>query len=238
MKDMAERGGMPQAQDTKIGYLSLATAVAGTSLASLFYKLAFATGLHPLWVNVIRLFLTLVIMTPMTLFSKKHIAALRGVTKGAFWLSALAGTLLAFHFTAWVLALDNTDVFAASAIWGTYLLMTALFSAWILHEKTSRGALVGMVIATVGVVVCNLDGGIGKLSGNLFALLAAALQALYTLCGRKARVSMDTHTYTSIAYTFTFAWMAVFVLTLGIRPTGFGAQSVLWALCLAGFCTL
>ncbi|HPS82280.1 MAG TPA: DMT family transporter, partial [Candidatus Limiplasma sp.] len=34
------------------------------------------------------------------------------------------------------------------------------------------------------------------------------------------------------------AWMAVFVLTLGIRPTGFGAQSVLWALCLAVFCTL
>ena len=36
------------ALDMKTGYVSLITAVLGTSLASLFYKLSFATGLHPL----------------------------------------------------------------------------------------------------------------------------------------------------------------------------------------------
>ena len=220
------------------GYLSLGTAVLGTTLAPLLYKLSFATGLHPLWVNVIRLFLTLLLMAPMTLFSRKRRHALFGVSKSGFWLSALSGTLLALHFTAWVLALENTDVFAASAIWGTYMLLTAMFSSLLLKERTSRGALMGLVIATLGVVVCNLDGGVGKLGGNLMALLAALLQALYTLCGRKARVTMDTNSYTAIVYTFTFAWMAVFVLALGVKPAGFEAQNVLWALCLAVFCTL
>ena len=118
------------------------------------------------------------------------------------------------------------------------LLMTAVLSSLILHEKTSRGALMGLVIATVGVVVCNLDGGLGKLSGNLLALLAALLQALYTLCGRKARAELDTNTYTSIVYGFTFAWMAIFVLVSGTPPTGLQPQNLLWALGLAVLATL
>ena len=226
------------AQSTRNGYTALITAVLGSSLATLFYKLSFATGLHPLWVNFIRLGITLVLMAPATLLRTKPRHALLTVGKGGFWLSALSGTLLALHFTAWVLALENTDVFAASAIWGTYLLMTAGFSSLLLKEKTSWGALAGMVIATVGVVVCNLDGGIGKLSGNLLALLAAALQALYTLCGRKARTKMDTNSYTSIVYTFTFLWMGAFVWLWGIKPTGFTGANILWALALAVFCTL
>ena len=227
-----------QPQNQKTGYVALGTAVVGTSMASLFYKLSFATGLHPLWVNVIRLLLTLVLMAPLTLLSPTRRAKLAHVSRQGFWLSALSGTLLALHFTAWVLALENTDVFAASAIWGTYLLMTAVLSSRLLREKTSRGALLGLVIATVGVVVCNLDGGVGKLSGNLMALLAALLQALYTLCGRKARAQMDTNTYTAIVYGFTFGWMALFVWALGIPTTGFAPANVLWALCLAVFCTL
>ncbi|MEA4999355.1 MAG: DMT family transporter [Candidatus Limiplasma sp.] len=224
--------------DRRTGYASLITAVLGTSLAALFYKLSFATGLHPLWVNLLRLCITLVLMAPGTLLRRGQRQALRAAGKRGFWLSALSGTLLAVHFTAWVLALENTDVFAASAIWGTYMLMTAGFSALFLKEKTSAGALVGMVIATIGVVVCNLDGGLGKLGGNLMALLAAALQALYTLCGRKARETLETNTYTSIAYTFTCVWMGVFVWVLRIPATGFAAANLLWALCLAVFCTL
>lgn len=245
------------------GYLALATGVLGTSAASLFYKLSFATGLHPLWVNALRLLITLLLMAPLTFASRKRREALMGTlapkpeqkaqpaaatlgrrvkrmwaSRQGFWISALSGTLLALHFTAWALALEHTDVFAASAIWGTYLLMTAALSVWLLHEKTSRGTLTGMVIATVGVLVCNMDGGPGKLGGNLLALLAALLQALYTLCGRKARAYLDTNTYTSIVYTFTFFWMAVILLLFRIRPTGFQAQNLLWAAGLAVFATL
>jgi drug/metabolite transporter (DMT)-like permease len=223
---------------TKIGALALLSSVLGASTSSLLYKLSFATGLNALWINVIRMGITLILMAPLTFLNRSNRQSLRSVSKGGFWLSALSGTLLAMHFTAWALALVNTDVFAASAIWGTYLLMTAVLSSLLLHEKTSRAALVGLVIATAGVVVCNLDGGLGKLSGNLLALLAALLQALYTLCGRKARARMDINTYTSIMYVFTFFWMAVFIGVSGVPPTGFQPINLLWALGLAVFATL
>ena len=227
-----------EASENKTGYIALATGVVGTSTSSLLYKLSYATGLHPLWVNVMRMFLVLLMMAPMTFLNPKKRSALLHIPKSGFWLSALAGTILSLHFSAWALALENTDVFAASAISGTYLLMTALFSALILKEKTSRAALVGMVIATIGVVVCNLDGGMGKLAGNIAALLAAMLQALYTLCGRKARDYMDTNTYTSVMYGFTFVWMAIFVGIFGIPSTGLGLQSLVWGIGLAVLCTL
>ncbi len=228
----------PQTPARTVGSAALVTAVLGTSLATLFYKLSFATGLHPLWVNALRLLLTLLLMAPMTLLHRGRRQALLHVPRAGFWLSALSGTLLAMHFTAWAMAMAMTDVFAASAIWGTYLLMTAALSARILKERTSGGAVIGMVVATAGVVVCNLGAGPGKLGGNLMALLAALLQALYTLCGRKARETMDTNTYTAIVYGFTFFWMTVFALVPGIPLTSFKVDNVLWALCLAVFCTL
>ena len=61
---------VPAAPDLRAGYASLVTAVLGTSLSALFYKLSFATGLHPLWVNVLRMALTLVLMLPLMLFSR------------------------------------------------------------------------------------------------------------------------------------------------------------------------
>lgn len=223
---------------SKVGGIALLIGVVGTSFATLFYKFSFATGLDPLWVNALRLGMTLVLMAPMSLFNRQNRQNLRRISKGGFWISALSGTLLAAHFTTWALALNNTDVFAASAIWGTYLLITAALSSLILHEKTSRGALMGLVIATVGVVVCNLGGSMGKLSGNLLALAAAFLQALYTLCGRKARTELDVHTYTSIVYNFTFAWMMVFIWVSHTPATGFQPQNLLWALGLAIVSTL
>jgi len=223
----------------RIGVPALTTAVAGISISSLFYKLSYATGWSPFWVNITRIFFALCIMTPMTFFNRANRARLRHVPKRLFWLSALSGTLLAFHFTAWAIALNQTDVFAATAISGTNLLITALFSSLFLHEKTSVGALAGMLIATAGVVVCNLGGTVGTLSGNLYALLSAVLLALYTLCGRKARAELDVNTYTAIVYSFTFVWMALMVWTLGVEPAaGFQPQNLLWALGLAIFPTL
>ncbi len=222
----------------RIGVLALVISAVGNSLSSLLYKISFLTGLSPLWVNFIRLGLTLLLMAPLTLFDRQKRESLRGAPKDVFWVSALSGVLLALHFTCWVFALQNTDVFAATAIWGTYLLMTTLLSSLLLREKTSSGALIGLLIATAGVIVCNVGGGESKLTGNLLAFAAALMQALYTLCGRKARQKTDAFTYTSIVYFFTFLCMGLSLLVFQASPTGFSAQSLLGALGLAVFCTL
>ena len=226
-----------RAGGTLQGYLAMSVCVIGLSTSQLFYKLAFASGMHALWVNVIRLMITVLIMAAVAFGNQKNRRAIMQTSKRAFWISALAGTLLAFHLNGWALALVYTDTFAASTIVGTYLLLTVLFASLILKEKTSRSALVGLVIATVGIVVCNLGGGIGRFSGNMFALLSAVAQALYVLCGRKVRGEIGAVAYTTIMYAFTLFWMVVMAL-LADAPAALPSGGVFWAGMLAVFSTL
>ena len=69
------------------------------------------------------------IMAAITLFlNPKHRKALfSALPKRSFWISALAGTLLAFHLNGWALSLVYTDAFAASTILGTYVLADSDF---------------------------------------------------------------------------------------------------------------
>ncbi len=219
------------------GYLAITVCVVGISFSPLFYRLGFLTGLNALWLNVFRLAFTVVIMAGITFLNPKYRKEIFSVPRRSFWISALAGTLLAFHLNGWALSLVYTDAFAASTILGTYVLLTVLFSALILKEKTTRGALIGLVIATAGVVVCNLGGGFGRLSGNMFALFAAVTEALYVLCGRKARENMSAVSYTMILYSFTLFWMIVTALVMGV-PQSVPAEGLFWGLMLAIVSTL
>ncbi|MBN1778318.1 MAG: DMT family transporter [Clostridiales bacterium] len=224
-------GGMRQ------GYLSISICVFGVSVSPLFFKPGYLTGLHPLWLNVFRLLITVLVMTAVTFFTPKYRRAVFSTSKRAFWLSVLAYTLLAFHLNGWALALQYTDTFAASTILGTYLLLTVLFASLFLKERTSKAALAGLIIATAGVVVCNLGGGFGRLSGNLFAVFAAATEALYVLCGRKVRREMGAVPYTAILYLSTLLWMVVMAPFAGV-PASLPSEGVLWAGMLAIFSTL
>ena len=220
------------------GFLAIGVSVFGVSTSPLFYKLAYATGMSALWVNVFRLLITTVIMLVISFLNPSNRRALLATSKRAFWISALAGTLLALHLNSWALSLVYTDTFAASTILGTYVLITALFSSLFLKEKTSKSALIGLLVATVGVVICNLGGGgFGRLGGNLLALFAAAAEALYVLCGRKVRAEMGAVAYTTILYTVTLFWMVVMALFTGI-PGSIPADGVLWAGLLAVVSTL
>ena len=156
-----------------------------------------------------------------------------GVSKRSFWISALAGTLFALHLNSWALALVYTDSYAASTIIGTYVLLTVLFSSLILKERTSKSALMGLVVVTIGVVVCNLGGGLGRLGGNLLAVFAAVCEALYVLCGRKAREDTDAVSYTTILYAFTLFWMLVMAMLVG-PPQHVPSDGILWAAMLCG----
>ncbi|MBE0600659.1 MAG: DMT family transporter, partial [Firmicutes bacterium] len=208
---MAKQGGNRMLQ----GYLAISLCMVGLSFSPLFYKLGFLTGLNALWLNVLRIFLTVVILAGIAFSNPKYRKEILGVSRRSFWISALGGTLLAFHLNGWALSLVYTDAFAASTILGIYVLLTVLFAALILKEKTTKGALSGLFVATAGVVICNLGGGFGQLSGNMLALFAAVTEALYILCGRKARRDMSTIAYTMILYAFTLFWMIVMALFTG-----------------------
>lgn len=223
--------------DTRQGYMAVVMCIFGASAAPLFYKMAYAAGMHPLWVNVFRLLITTLIMAVIAFASPKNRRAILQTSKHAFWISALAGTLLALHFNSWALSLTYTDTFAASTILGINVLLTVLFASLFLKERTSKSALVGLVIATAGTVVCNFGGGVGRFGGNMLALFAAVAQALYILCGRKVRGEMGTVAYTTILYAFTLFWMVLMALFVDLPAPAF-TGGIFWAGLLAIFPTL
>ncbi|HPF87974.1 MAG TPA: DMT family transporter [Candidatus Limiplasma sp.] len=229
--------GQEKSQDRQ-GYLAISICIVGVATSPLFYKLAFATGLHAFWINVFRLAFTTVAMLAIAFINPKNRQEILHMPKRAFWISALGGTLLAFHLNGWALALVYTETFAASTIIGTYVLMTVLFASLFLKERTSKGALMGLLIATIGVVVCNFGGsGTGRLSGNMFALFAAITEALYVLCGRKARAEISAVAYTTVLYSFTLFWMILMALFVDL-PAVLPMEGVFWAGMLAIFSTL
>lgn len=226
------------AEDPRPGYLALSVGAVGASMSALLYKLTLSTGLHPVWINVLRLWLTLLIMVPGLALRLRRREASKRFERRDVYLAWAAGLLLALHLVSWTYALGNTEAFAATSIWSTYLLLTAIGSWLILREPLAHSAVWGLLLATAGVVVCNLGGGAGRLPGNLLALAAALTQAGYTLCGRSARRRMDAYPYTLMVYSSCALVLLVWALALRLPLAGLGAGAVGGALGLAILCTL
>ena len=123
---------------------------------------------------------------------------------GARW-AALAGVLLALHFVCFFLAMRMTSVTAGTAIVATQPIFAAIFvkiTGGVIHPKV----WLGMFISFIGVlVVTGIDLQLDSKSflGDLAALVSGALAAAYMLIGSKAQKSLETMTYTTIAYLFT-----------------------------------
>lgn len=113
-----------------------------------------------------------------------------------------AGVSLALHFACFITSVKLTSVSVATAL-------TCLQPAWIAAFQRMRGAkmpvatLVGLGTALLGVTaITGLDLGAGRdaMTGNLLAVAAGALAALYSMFGGKARETMTTGVYTGLCY--------------------------------------
>jgi drug/metabolite transporter (DMT)-like permease len=122
----------------------------------------------------------------------------------AMALSALSGVILAFHFIGFFLAMRWTTVAAGTALVALQPIFAALFVKFLGGDIPSR-AWLGMGIAFLGVImISGVDLSISWLAfqGDIAAVIAAALSAIYMLLGSRAQQEIGTHTYTSICYFF------------------------------------
>lgn len=135
---------------------------------------------------------------------------------GARW-AALAGVLLALHFICFFAAMRMTSVTAGTAIVATQPIFAAIFvklTGGVIHPKV----WLGMFISFIGVlVVTGIDLQLDSKSflGDLAALVSGALAAAYMLIGSKAQKSLETMTYTTIAYLFTALTVFPMILFAG-----------------------
>ncbi len=220
------------------GLMALIACSIGIAFSALLNKLAMRADMNPAWINVIRIGVAGLGTFALFIRNKDARGAFRKVSPKDKRLSLLAGLMLAIHFATWTLSLKYADSVIALSIWSTFSLMTVIGSSWLLHEKTPRQALLGILIATAGVCVCTIGSSGSKLLGIVMALFAAISQAAYTLCGRAVRKRVDTLPYTLAVYLVAFICMALYALIGRVPATGMNAGGIGASVALAVICTL
>ena len=147
--------------------------------------------------------------------------------------SFLSGIALALHFIGFFIAMRYTSVAVGTALTALQPIFAAYFVKR-LGGTIPRRAWTGMSIAFVGVVIITgVDLTISRRAflGDLAAIACAALAAMYVVLGARARESVSTATYTSIAYLTCSLVSLGFAIAVGTELVDFEARE--WLLLIA-----
>lgn len=147
--------------------------------------------------------------------------------------SFLSGIALALHFIGFFIAMRYTSVAVGTALTALQPIFAAYFVKR-LGGTIPKRAWTGMSIAFVGVVIITgVDLTISRRAflGDLAAIACAALAAIYVVLGARARESVSTATYTSIAYLTCSLVSLGFALVVGTELVDFEARE--WLLLIA-----
>lgn len=120
---------------------------------------------------------------------------------GLLW-SLLAGIALGLHFFGFFIAMRYTSVAAGIALTALQPIFVALFLK-IMGSRIPAKAWIGMTVSLVGVLlITGVDFTISLRSflGDVAAIVGAALAAIYVMFGAKARETISTASYTTVAY--------------------------------------
>ena len=140
---------------------------------------------------------------------------------------AAAGTALALHFVLFQGALTLTSVASTVTLTTMSPLFVALGGWWLLGERTTRRAWLGIAVTVVGALVIGFGDataaafGARALLGDAMALGAALGGSAYLLAGRAARRDTATSTYASIVYGWAGVLLLPLCLVTGTTLTGF-----------------
>jgi len=143
----------------------------------------------------------------------------------------LAGVALALHFVLFQGSLTLTGVASAVTLTTMSPLFVALGGWWLLGERTTRRAWIGMAVTVAGAVLIGvadatgLGTGTRALIGDAMALGAALAGAGYLLAGRRARRDTATSTYATIVYGWAGVLLLPLCLVTGTDLTGFNATT-------------
>ena len=147
--------------------------------------------------------------------------------------SFLSGIALALHFIGFFIAMRYTSVAVGTALTALQPIFAAYFVKR-LGGSIPRRAWTGMSIALVGVVIItgvDLQISTRAFLGDLAAIACAALAAMYVVLGARARETVSTATYTSVAYLTCSLISLVFALFAKTEMVDFPMRE--WLLLIA-----
>ncbi len=210
----------------KIAPLVLLAGIAATSWAAIFFRLA--DEAPALTIAAYRLLIATVLAICIALVvTRGHLRVPSSRRDRA--ILVLSGVFLAAHFWTWFLSLNRTSVGSAVVIVAMQPLIAGLLGIIVLKERPSRNELIGIAIATTGLLIIggrDFFAAPGQLTGDLFALAGAFLAGCYRLAGRSLRSSITTLEYSALCYGV--AAIVLWGLVATFRPQVRGFETDTW----------
>lgn len=220
--------------------LVLVAGILAVSAASIFVRFAQREA-DSLVIAAGRLALATLVLAPVAL--ARYREALRALTRRDLALALASGVLLAIHFASWIASLAMTTVLLSVVLVTTTPLWVALLSPVVLHERLSRGAALGLLLAVAGGALMALGGGPERATepgaaatawrGGALALLGALAMAGYLLVGRRLRARTALVPYVFVVYGAAAVVLACAVAVTGGRVAGLAPATWGWIALLA-----
>ncbi len=232
---------------------ALLIAILAVSTASIFIRLAQAEA-PSLVIAALRLAFATLLLAPIAW--TRHRDELKSFTRSEIIPGIISGLFLAAHFATWISSLEYTTVASSVVFVSTGPLWVALLSPLLLNERSTRAAILGLVIAILGGTMIGLseacvwaDGlrcsDIGQalqgraMWGNFLALIGAWTVSGYLIIGRRLRAAR-TRSVPLIPYIFMVYGVAAIALILTMfaasqSPLGYPPQTYGWIFLLAAF---
>jgi len=221
--------------------------ILAVSTASVFVRLAQASGGPSLLIAAGRMLVAALVLLPATVWLDRK--RLRRVGRRDAGLAILSGLFLAAHFASWITSLEMTSVASSVVLVTTTPIWVSLASTLFLREPPKGGTFLGMLVALAGsgVValsqVCTLAGGLKcaphalalsgpALRGDGLALLGAWMVSGYFLIGRSLRPRMPLRVYALLTYGTAGIVLLGALLVIGIPLAPYPLEVYAWIIAL------
>ena len=228
---------------------ALLAAILAVSTASIMIRYA-QTEAPSLVIAALRLTFAALLLAPIAW--TRHRRELASLTRSDILLGGVSGCFLAAHFATWISSLEYTTVASSVVFVTTGPLWVALLSPVLLHEKSNRAAILGLVIAILGGTLiglsdaCTWNRGMrcpdlnellrGRaMWGNFLALVGAWTISGYLIIGRKLRARMALVPYIFLVYGICAVVLLTTMLIARQSPFGYRPQTYGWIFLLAAF---
>ncbi|MFC0215021.1 DMT family transporter [Paenibacillus chartarius] len=130
----------------------------------------------------------------------------------------VSGAFLGLHFLLWMESLRYTSVASSTALLTLEPIFVMLGSFFVFRQRTAGGAVLGMIIATVGAALI----GWGDfrysgeaLKGDILSLLGAAAVAVHMLLGKSLRRHVSAYTYSYAVFAAAAGVLLVYNVLIG-----------------------
>ena len=188
-----------------------------------------------------RLLWAVALLTPVMFGNRRIRKELLSLDRKTVIHSCISGICLAAHLALWFESLQHTSVAASTTIVCTEVIWVA-FGYWLFQKgKLSVRAVMAIGITLAGSITIALTDflkGGNHLLGDLLALLAAIVEAGYTLIGKKVRKTVSTTCYTYVVYSACAVTLLVTCFAQGQNIAVYGDSPIIAGLLLAVFSTI